>query len=192
MIRAGRDVIDRAGIAALVGMSSSVAAKRKPWAVPGHPEPVTAYRPANGRPAMWDKLQATKFAEGKRVPDLPTHDSPSDLLDRFEAAELAGMTNGAWESAYQHGRIASDFEFFGVPHWYRRTVEAIRDNPPTRGRPRGTTGGRHQDSIELEQRIRNYVGEVGRPMTNADIAQRMGLHLNTVAIHMARIRENAD
>jgi hypothetical protein len=97
MIRAGRDVVDRATIAALAGMSPSVAAKRKPWAAAGHPKPITTYRPANGRPTMWDKEQVEAFAAGQDIPQLPAHDSPDDLLDRFEAAELANMTPVAWE-----------------------------------------------------------------------------------------------
>lgn len=187
MIRAGRDVVDRATIAALAGMSPSVAAKKKPWAAAGHPEPITTYRPANGRPQMWDKEQAEAFAAGQDVPQLPAHDSPEDLLDRFEAAELAGMTAAAWESAYQHDRIPSDTEKLGVPLWYRRTVEAIRDNPPSRGRPPGTPGRRHRDSEELEQRIRELLNEPGPQLSDPDIAQRLGVHVNTVFQHRTRI-----
>lgn len=191
MIRAGRDVVDRAEIAVLAGMSESVAAKKKPWAAEGHPKPITTRRASNGFPTMWDKEQAKKFAAGETVPDLPERDSPDDLLNRFEAAELAGMTPAAWESGYQHGRLPADATKLGVPHWRRSTVEAVRDNPPTRGRPPGTPGRRHQDSQELTARIRKLVDQAaaaGTPLTNVDIAQRLQIHVNTVSSHLARIR----
>lgn len=191
MIREGREVVDRAGIAVLAGMSESVAAKKRPWAAEGHPKPITTRRAANGYPTMWDKEQATRYAAGETVPSLPEQDSPSDLLDRFEAADLAGMSPGAWESAYQHGRIPADDTRLGVAHWRRSTVEAIRDNRPTRGRPPGTPGRRHQDSEELTARIRELLEQAaaaGAPLTNIDIAQRLQIHVNTVSAHRARIR----
>ncbi|GLY54862.1 hypothetical protein [Lentzea sp. NBRC 102530] len=187
MIRAGRDVVDRLQIAALADMSPSVAAKRKPWNATGHPAPITTYRPTNGRPQMWDKEQAEAFAAGQPVPQLPDQDSPDDLLDRFEAAELAGMTPVAWESAYHQGRFPSDDDRLGVPMWHRRTVEAIRDNPPAFKKPKGPTGNRQRRSQELEQRIRELLHEPGPRLSDPDIAQRLGVHVNTVFKHRTRI-----
>lgn len=187
MIRAGRDVVDRAQIAALADMSPSVAAKRKPWAADGHPKPITTYRPTNGRPTMWDKEQAEAFAAGQTVPALPEQDSPDDLLDRIEAAELAGMTPVAWESAYHQGRFPSDTKKLGVPMWFRRTVEAVRDNPPVFKKPAGPTGKRQRKSQELEQRIRDLLNEPGPRLSDPDIARRLGVHVNTVFNHRTRI-----
>jgi len=187
MIRAGRDVVDRLQIAALANMSPSVAAKRKPWNADGHPKPITTYRPTNGRPAMWDKEQAEAFAAGLPVPQLPEQDDPDDLLDRFEAAELAGMTPVAWESAYHQDRFPKDTEKLGVPVWRRRTVEAIRDNPPVFKKPKGPTGNRQRRSQELEQRIRKLLNKPGPRLSNPDIAQRLDVHVNTVSNHRRRI-----
>ncbi|MGZ3140419.1 hypothetical protein ACVDFE_00080 [Lentzea chajnantorensis] len=191
MIRAGRDVVSRLEIAALHGQSEATAHKKKPWAQDGHPAPVTTRKAAQGYPTLWDRQQAEQFAASLEVEPLPEEDRPDDLLDRFEAAAVAGVKPEAWEKRYQNGRLPSDDERCGVPFWNRSTAERERDNPPTRGRPSGTTGGRRQDALDLEQRIRALLDEAaaaGTSLTNLDIARRLEVHVNTVGRHLARIR----
>jgi DNA-binding NarL/FixJ family response regulator len=71
--------------------------------------------------------------------------------------------------------------------WFRRTVEAIRDNPPVFKKPKGPTGRRQRKSQELEQRIRELLHQPGPRLSNPDIAERLGVHVNTVFNHRTRI-----
>ena len=66
MIRAGREVVDRAEIARLHGMTPATAERRKPWSADGHPPPVHARRQL-----LWDTEQATAYAMAEAAPAAP-------------------------------------------------------------------------------------------------------------------------
>ncbi len=198
MIRAGREVVDRHEVALLHGLTESQAHRQQPWRQAGYPAPVNGQRKL-----LWDKEQVVAFIEGRPIPALPAADSPEngspeDLLDRFEAAALAGLTPAAWESGHQRGTFPQpDDDKYGMPHWYRRTVEefvafrANRGSTNPSGRPKGTTGSRPAKSLELEQRIRELLAELerdGRPVVKADIARRLDIHVNTLNYHLGQMR----
>lgn len=189
MIASGRGVVDRAGVAALHGMTWRQAQRRRPWAEPGHPAPIT-----RGKPALWDYEQVATFSKGEQVPVLPESADPDDLLDRWEAAERAGVDPVAWERDHYRGRIpAPDAEALGVPYWYRRTVDSYRDS---RGTPRSGGGrppGRSEalPRAEVAERVRELLGEAersGEVISVAEIARRVGVHYTTAHRHVSAAR----
>lgn len=202
MIRAGRDVVDRSGIGELHGMTERQARRYKPWAADGHPASVTPRGGHQGYPELWDREQAEAFAQGAPVPEVPDArdhraDTPEDLLDRFEAAEVAEVKSVTWEMGHQRGRTPEpDAEPFGVPHWHRRTVEAyrakrgqLRTAPHPGGRPPGTPARRPPG--EVRAAIGVYLAEAahaGTPVTTAEAARRAGVHYTTAHRHVTAIR----
>ncbi|WP_112273638.1 hypothetical protein [Lentzea terrae] len=199
MIRAGRDVVDRAAIAQLHGLSESQANRRRPWAAEGHPTPVYAHKQH-----LWDTEQATAYANGEPIPALPEVDSSDDLLDRFEAAAVAGVAPNSWETGRSRGTFPTpDDVKHGVPFWLRSTVadfvrfraeRAERGGYNPSGRPKGTTGSRPAKSQDLEQRIRAVLAELeraGQPVVKADIARRLNINVSTLRYHLAEIEKRA-
>ncbi|MFI6100853.1 hypothetical protein ACIA8G_35335 [Lentzea sp. NPDC051213] len=196
MIRAGRDVVDRVEIMQLHGLTESQGNRNKPWRKAGHPAPV-----GSQRQLMWDKQQATAFANGEPIPALPDTDAGEDLLDRIEAAQFAGMKPAAWESGHQRGTFpAPDDHKFGVPHWYRSTITAFLQQRAERaanggynptGRPKGTTGSRPAKSLALEKRIRALLAKrvsAGQPpLSNVDLAQKLKVSVGTLRYHLGHI-----
>lgn len=190
-IHVGRHAVDREGIAELHGLTWHQAHRRRPWAQPGHPAPIT-----RGRPALWDYEQARAYARGEAVPHLPTDVVHArDLLDRWEAAAEAGVDPVAWERDMYRDRVPpADEEIYGVPYWYRGTVWAHRDNRSTPkrggGRPAGST-----DTIpraELRQRVAallDHAIQDGEPISTAEIARRLGIHYTTARNHVLAIAE---
>lgn len=95
MIRQERDVVDCAGIAELHHVRFTWARDHGIWNRPGHPARVgggTRGRGGQARHRLWDRDQATAFAEGHRVPRLPTKDDAGDLLDVDDVAVLRSVT----------------------------------------------------------------------------------------------------
>ena len=194
MIPAGHSVVDCAGIVELHGLSWRQGRRVRPWTRPGHPPPITAGRPTNGRPQLWDFEQAEQFARGEDVTRLPTAIDGSDLLDRIEAAEWAGVNPVAWERDLYRSRVPPpDQHLLGGKFWYRSTVDAYRCERKTVRRG----GGRPEGSVEsvprgqLRQRVRGLLREAvdsGVPMSTAEIARRLNVHYTTAHRHVAAVR----
>ncbi len=200
MIPVGRDVVDRAGIAELHGLTSRQARRAKPWDQPGHPASITPGRGTGGRPTLWDHDQAVAFAAGETVPQLPDASHDGDLLDRFEAAAEAGVAATAWEQDRYRGKVpAPDEEVYGIPLWYRSTVTDYRDQrtvTPRRrggGRPPGSGEDRPRAEIraEVHQLLREAV-DAGQPISTAAIARQLGIHYTTAIRHVHAIRDSPD
>ncbi|WP_410648176.1 hypothetical protein [Amycolatopsis sp. cmx-4-54] len=210
MIPAGRTLITQEDVAALYGMSLRTAqrADPPPWERPEHPRQVNPVRGQRGHRRLWDAEQATAYAHGKPVPELPPLGSPEDLLDRAEAAEEAEMSTATW-LRYESAERKRDREpgerplvpppdqvFGGEPFWYRRTVEAYRADRADPDRPRG--GGRPQGTpekvprAELATRTAELLlerDEDGQPLSTSEIARRLGVHYRTALRHVTAARE---
>lgn len=210
MIPAGSKLVTQQDIAELHGLSIHQArrAAPPPWAQSKHPKPLTTGKPTRARPMLWDAEQAAAYALGKPVPALPELGHPKDLLDRDEAASLAGLTSATWlryENAEQ-GRTRepddsplvppADETHAGMPFWYRRTVETYRDERAQAGRKRG--GGRPAGTsettprAELAARVAELAAERddnGNLLSIADIARRLGVHYTTAHKHVTAARE---
>jgi hypothetical protein len=209
VIPAGRTLITQEEIAELHGMSLRTArrAEPPPWDHPRHPAQVN---PARGRThrRLWDSEQATAFARGEPVPELPALGSPGDLLDRVEAAEAAGLSVATWtryESMERDRTRAegerplvppADEEHGGVPFWHRSTVEAYRADraEPGRKQPGGRPAGATEavPRAELPARVAELVaerGDDGQPLSVAEIARRLGVHYTTAHKYVTAARE---
>jgi hypothetical protein len=191
VIRAGRTAVDTAGLAALHGLTPRQARDVQPWNAEGHPPRVTTGTRSKGQPDLWDTEQAAAFAQGKPVPDLPTVDDPDDLLDRNECAALIEVTAKTWTDYQSQGKVPKpDRVVCGREHWYRRTVETVRDKreqqagTPHGGRPPGSTES--MSRAEVAQRIGELVGS---GVTNvAEIQRRVGCAYSTALRHVRRLR----
>ena len=194
MIPAGRSVVTREGIAELHGLSWRQARRARPWAAEGHPEPLTRGRPTHSRPQLWDREQAAAFAGGAPVPALPVDPHAEDLLDRSEAAELAGVDPVAWERDIYRERVPEpDRTLHGGRYWYRATVQAWRAAHTVRqvggGRPPGRA-----DTVQraqLPHRVRDLL-EQEPDIRIAEVARRLGVHYATAHRHVSRIRTGSE
>lgn len=193
VIPAGRDVVDRAGIAELHGLSWSRARRAQPWHAPDHPKPVTTGQPTHGHPQLWDRQQAVAFALGQPVPALPGQPHGQDLLDRFTAAQAAGVNPVAWARDVYDGRVpAPDVEIHGGDWWYRDTVETYRrqrDQPRPADQPLGRPAGRTErlPRGQIRAAVAALVAEAtdtGRPINIAEIARELQIHYTTALHHV--------
>lgn len=140
MIRAGRETVDRWGVAALHGLTESQARRRRPWSESNHPAPINGVRTAGGAPMLWDRVQAAAFANGDPSPVLPTIDSDGDLLDLGEFADLAEIEANTLLIYVRDGYAPDpDEHLHGVAHWRRGTA---RDWLTSQRAGRGRGGGR--------------------------------------------------
>jgi len=197
MIRHGRRVLDRRGIAELHGISWSVARSGrgvKPWDDPDnpHPEPVNASPDVvKLRNAMWDEEQATAFAAGTSIPDLPTEDHEEDLLTDREAAAYLGLPLREFRDSVSDGRIPeADEKHFRVHHWLRKTLDAV-DRP---GKPFG--GGafsRSPDGRTPRERMQAALAEWApdTKVTAAALARVAAVQRSTARKFLAERRDSA-
>jgi hypothetical protein len=165
MIRAGREVVDTHGIAALRGQAFDTAARRKPWDQPSHPAPVNTAQPGpGGRKRLWDREQVAEHVAGRPIPVIPADDDEHDLLDATEVAALRKTTVAAFNALVRDGRLAGpDAKPCGVPHWYRVTAKSMQPGPgvgvsrrPEDGPP---TRAARQD---IQQRLLDALDQVER------------------------------
>ncbi|MFC7344929.1 helix-turn-helix domain-containing protein [Saccharopolyspora griseoalba] len=158
MIRAGRNTLDRAGIATALGMSKYRADVEKPWNNPGFP------RTLNGRPGrrvrwLWDEEEVLTYRDQEAEPNEPIelvsrdpHEDPdpADLLDYNDIARLTGRTRAQVQNLCGDGYLplADDphGRTYGVPHVRRAALAeylAVGITRPARGRPRKDDSERH-------------------------------------------------
>lgn len=195
MIPVGHSAIDRAGIAELHGLSWRQARRAQPWAQPGHPDPLTRGRPANGKPQLWDYEQAEQFARREPVTPLEGGTHERDLLDYVEAAHWAGVEPTAWIRDVYRDRVpGADEDVLGGSFWYRQTVDAWRQNHdvPRRGggRPHGATDRIPRgDTAERVRAVLREASESGVAVSTAEVARRVGIHYTTAHRHVAALRD---
>ncbi|GAA1404106.1 hypothetical protein GCM10009613_65910 [Pseudonocardia kongjuensis] len=192
MIRAGREAIDRAEVGALHGLTVSQAARRKPWADPGHPPPIN--RPGGRKGPLWDLAQVRAYVRGDPVPPLPTVDDPADLLDASEAASLAGIKPASWvRYAGIPGALPEVArEVYGQPHWRRDSVQHWLPTRPGSG----AGGGRPlRNGLTVEQvdeqaaELMARVADEGRSMGVRELARALGVAPNTATSILRRVTE---
>lgn len=190
MIPAGRDPIDRAGIAGLHGLTQ-LDGRRRPWRDPTHPPPLSSVPGSRARPQLWDRAQATAYAAGQAIPALPTGEHPADLLDRREAAALAGVDPVAWKRDSYRNRVPPrDAAPHGVPHWRRHTVLAYRtqrEQPRASPHPGGRPAGAREPlrRRDVAERVRELVADQPQ-ISTAELARRLGVHYTTAHRHRHR------
>lgn len=143
------------------------------------------------RTRIWDREQIDAHLAGQEVPELPTEQSPEDLLDREEARlELHNpIKPEAWRSYVNHGHApAPDQVVAGVPHWYRRTIRDWDANRPGAGagggRPKGSKDTKPRDRSNdprlavLEarlERVAKMVQDTDGKVTAAQVAAAEGI-----------------
>lgn len=191
MIRAGRTVIDRNGVAALHGLSAAQAARRRPWADRGHPAPVNA--PGGRRGGLWDEEQVRAFVAGEPIPELPTEDRPADLLDSAEAASLTGVEAVTWVRYVERGGMvpAPDELILGQPHWRRDTLTEWLPTRPGRGVGGGRRPGSGLTDEQMMQRARELLAIAaaeGSPLSGRQLARTLGVSPTTGVRILAAVR----
>lgn len=155
MIRQGRDVVDRAGIAELHHVRFTWARDHAIWNRPGHPAPVgggTRRPGGQARHRLWDREQAAAFAEGRRPPRLPTKNAAGDLLDVDDVAALRGVEAATVAKQVRDGYLpAPDTTLYDVWHWRRETLDRIASQPSRQGartdREPGQPSGSAQERV---------------------------------------------
>ncbi|OLL69892.1 hypothetical protein Ae168Ps1_6365c [Pseudonocardia sp. Ae168_Ps1] len=192
MIRAGREAIDRAEVTALHGLTASQAARRKPWADPGHPLPIN--QPGGRKGPLWDLGQVRAHIAGDPVPPLPTVDDPADLLDASEAASLAGIKPASWvRYAGTPGALpAIDREVYGQPHWRRDSVQEWLPARPGSGAGGGRPLGNGLTVEQVDEQAAELIAratEEGRSMGVRELARALGVAPNTATVILRRVTE---
>ncbi|MFD0207474.1 MULTISPECIES: hypothetical protein [Saccharothrix] len=144
MIRYGRSVVDRRGVARACGVTlAAFTGKRRrpaPWREPDFPAPVNLHPDSPPRTRLYDHAQVTAYVQGLTVPDLPVEDHPLDLLTEREAADRLGKTIVAFRAAEGSAWFpAPDARPCGVKHWHRSTLDQLvfPGKGAGAGRPRG-------------------------------------------------------
>lgn len=148
MIRAGRRAVTLADLARKKGVSLGTYKNAGHHRKSGHPAPISS---PGSRPVLWDDAQTTAYYAGEPIPPLPAQDSPDDLLDRYEAAALAGVAVGTWDRydslPGMRPRPAPvdlstlGMDDLGAEHWRRGDIQdwlAQRPGLGGGGRPKGT------------------------------------------------------
>lgn len=177
MIKAGRRVLDRAGVGAAHGLTRSAAARHRPWAATGHPQPVN--RPGGRRGALWDEEQVLAFVAGEQIPPLPEESQAGDLLDAAEAAEFAGITEQTWTRYLERGLIPepSD-EVYEQRHWRRDVLERWKPARPGLGAGGGRrpkNGLSEQELMARTSEIIKEASEKGEQVSAREIARKVGV-----------------
>ncbi|EPH45315.1 hypothetical protein ABT390_35695 [Streptomyces aurantiacus] len=194
MIRAGRDrqVRRLADLAAKAGKTAKSFSNQKLHQVPGHPKPISS---PEARVLLWDGEQVDAFHAGKPVPALPTKESRGDLLDRNEAAELAGVEPRTWDRYGNLPRMRprpDPVVVAGVDHWRRGEVlDWLADRPgpgSSPGRPVGSREAAPRSSI-APRAARLLEREPA--ITAAAAAAELSVTVDTAQRALARARADA-
>lgn len=133
MIPAGREAVNSAGAAEIMGLTRKQFQNRRVWELPGAPR---ALNGPDARRPLWDRGQWEAFAAGRELPVWRVgRDDPLDLLDQDEAAELLEVGTSTVRSYATEGRLTR-VDVCGVTHFRRRELEHRKANPGEPGRPR--------------------------------------------------------
>ncbi|WP_329111856.1 helix-turn-helix transcriptional regulator [Streptomyces sp. NBC_01353] len=144
---------------------------------------------------LWDSEQIDAHNAGRPVPPPPTNDSEDDLLDRNEAAELAGVAPRTWDRYANLPGIQprpQPIDVAGTEHWRRGDILTW-----LAGRPGpGTSPGRPTGSRETTPRanIRARTAELLQhepAITAAHVAAELGITPDTAQRHLTQARTNA-
>jgi hypothetical protein len=148
VIRAGRQVVDNRDIAEMAGYGSLRSAQRaKLFEDPDMPAPIT-----HGKyKKLWDREQIHAWVHKDPIPELPSVDSPDDLLDQHEVMEMLGIPSyAAWRKYEQldrerEERGASTFQLPEIAAdapagtYYARRADVENFVRPGPGRTKGAT-----------------------------------------------------
>lgn len=189
MIPAGHTAVDFAGLARIHGLAPGTLANKINH-MPGHPPPLNT----RGHRKLWDQAQARAYVAGQPIPPLPNRDHPDDLLNDYEAAEVAGIKPSTWRFYAREGYIhGSSRTICGMRHWPRHTVEAHRDRPKLPGRTVGAKDTRPRRRAPDPRRAR--VAELlrraaagGPAVTARDIAAAHNISTRTAERWLAQAR----
>ncbi|MGW6569808.1 DUF6292 family protein [Streptomyces sp. NPDC054975] len=194
MIRAGRAALVRtlADLATAAGKTPKTFANQKLHRLPGHPDPISS---ARARVLLWDGEQIDAFRAGQPVPALPSQDSDDDLLDRNEAAELAGVAPRTWDRYANLPGIQprpQPIDIAGTEHWKRGDILtwlAGRPGPGTSpGRPTGSRETNTRASIPARTA---ELLEQQPAITAARVAAELGITPHTAQRHLTQARTTA-
>ncbi|MGI5286619.1 hypothetical protein ACQEVF_25225 [Nonomuraea polychroma] len=131
MIPAGRDAIDSAGAAAILGMRPQTFRNKHIARREGFPQPLNP----GARKPLYDRAQIEAYRDGRQLPTWPIgRRHPDDLLDGPEAADELDIRYATLRH-YLHEERLPVVDVCGVPHVRRGDLEARRDNPGKPGRP---------------------------------------------------------
>ncbi|MGP3917660.1 helix-turn-helix transcriptional regulator [Nonomuraea sp. 10N515B] len=130
MIPAGRDAVDGAGAAELLGMSPQTFRNKRIAGSEDFPRP---FNPGRRKP-LYDRASLEAYRNGRQLPSWPLSRHPDDLLDGPEAAELLDVEYATLRHYLYEARLPV-VDVCGVPHIRRGDIEERRTNPGRPGRP---------------------------------------------------------
>ncbi|MFH8993153.1 DUF6292 family protein [Streptomyces sp. NPDC017940] len=148
MIRAGRKHLVRTldEIATAAGVTARTYRNQRRHKRPGHPAPISS---PGARVLLYDAEQIAAYQAGSPIPSLPENDSPDDLLDHQEAADLVDVAPRSWETYKADPFLRENaVPVKGVVHHPRRTITAWMESRPGSG----TGGGRPTGTGDLMPR----------------------------------------
>ena len=90
-----------------------------------------------GRVGLWDPRQVKAYKAGNRCFD-PYPERPTDWLNDYEAAQVAGVAPTYWRNRRLTRVDTVTREFHGVRYHLRSSIPQV-ENPGMAGRPRGVT-----------------------------------------------------
>ncbi|MEU6896342.1 hypothetical protein ABZ934_32315 [Streptomyces sp. NPDC046557] len=189
MIRAGRTefVVDRKGLAELMGVKWGTFRTVQPYTAPGFPDAISS---AGAQVLLWDRQQVEAHLAHRTMPALPLQDSDDDLLDRQEAAAMAGVQPRSWDGYKKDPRLATHtVKVCRVEHWPRGIVQrftasrGVPSQPP--GRPTGSGDMVPRDL--LPGRIAKLL-DADPAVTAAHTVDVLGVSVTTAQKHLAQAR----
>ncbi|MCX5115117.1 hypothetical protein OOK13_43095 [Streptomyces sp. NBC_00378] len=194
MIRAGRAALVRtlADLATAAGKTPKTFSNQKLHKLPGHPEPISSLR---ARVLLWDGEQIDAYRAGLPVPPLPVQDSPDDLLDRNEAADLVGVAPRTWDRYANLPGMQprpAPVDAAGVEHWRRGDVLEWLEARPGPGSSPGRPAGSRETTPRAGLSVRAAELLAREPtITAARAASELGVTADTAQRALARARTAA-
>ncbi|MEV6960681.1 hypothetical protein AB0M97_16070 [Streptomyces sp. NPDC051207] len=194
MIRAGRAHLVRtlADLAAAAGKTPNRLSSQKMHKRPGHPEPISSPR---ARVQPWDGEQVDAYDAGLPIPPLPAQDSPDDLLDRNEAADLAGVAPRTWDRYANLPGMRprpAPVHVAGVEHWRRGEILRWLAARPGLGSSPGRPVGSRETTSRAVIPVRAAEFLAREPsITAARVAAELGVAPSTAQRALARARTAA-